>query len=251
MGSNQSHIEPMLHENYRLNAALSGAIMQTIPQMVDMLVHQLKTIYNETVDFNNDWKLATILLGANNLCGSCHNSSQNTPAAYVQALDQGLQYLYENIPRVRVLVLPMFNISQVYYWHNTEEYCKLMWDTISASECSCITKPSATEQDRKIVDQTAVQYRQGINSVAAKWTAKNLTTFAVSVQPFSGNLIIVNDDLTSKFDCFHPSALTHSYLGAILWNSMLLPPGLKPTNATKELLEGFNFVCPTKDSFIY
>ena len=43
-----------------------------------------KFSYNETVDFENDWKVATILLGANNLCESCHNRSDDTPDAYEQ-----------------------------------------------------------------------------------------------------------------------------------------------------------------------
>jgi len=249
-GPNGTHIEPVLKDIYNLNAALSGAVVQTLPQEIDMLVHQLTHLYNQTIDFNNDWKLATILIGANNMCGACHNNSANSADTYEQQLDSSLQYLYEKIPRVRVNLLPMFNISQVWYWHNTDEYCRIMWDTISSSECSCITPKSNTQQDRELVDIAAEQYRQRLVKVAQKWAAKNLTTFAVTVQPFTYNFKIVNSELTSSFDCFHPSNASHAYLAAGLWNSLFLPENQKPTNATKLMLEGFDWICPTKDMYL-
>lgn len=249
-GGQGKHIEPVFPDIYRLNAALSGAVVQTLQQEIDMLVHQITHLYNGTINMEEDWKLATILIGANNMCGACHNSSDNSPETFQQVLNDALQYLYEKIPRVRVNILPMFNISQVWNWHNTDEYCQFMWDTISASECACITNRKNTPQDREMVDIAALQYRQVTEQVVQQWQAKNLTTFGVALQPFTYNFKIVNDELTSSFDCFHPSNVSHAYLAAGLWNSMFFPPGKKPLNATVMMLEGFEWVCPTKDMYL-
>ena len=51
------------------------------------------------------------------------------------------------------------------------------------------------------MDQTAVQYRQRVEKVANEWNAKNLTTFNVSYQPFTANVVIVNDVSRKRAVC--------------------------------------------------
>jgi len=48
----------------------------------------------------------------------------------------------------------------------------------------------------------------------------------------------------------HPSWITHAWLGVGLWNSMMLPPAQKPTNATYYLLNGMDIICPSKDQYL-
>ena len=96
-----------------MNSALSGGRVQDVPDMINYVVKELKTTYNATIDFNNDWKLATLLIGANNLCGACHNDSGDDPDSYETELNNVIQMMYEQIPRVRLNLLPMFNIGQV------------------------------------------------------------------------------------------------------------------------------------------
>ena len=86
------------------------------------------------------------------------------------------------------------------------EYCQRMWETVSAGECSCITDNS-TPEERQVTDEYAALYRQITRQIADEWTAKNLTDFAVTYQPFTEQVYIINGDLLSDFDCFHPSAL--------------------------------------------
>jgi hypothetical protein len=107
------HHEPFFKNLIRLNSALSGGRVQDVPDMIDYVVKELKTTYAQTVDFNNDWKLATLLIGANNLCGACHNDSGDDPDSFQTELNNVIQMMYEQIPRLRLNLLPMFNIGQV------------------------------------------------------------------------------------------------------------------------------------------
>lgn len=184
------HIEPFMTGVVGLNAALSGAKIQDIPQEIDFLVEQLQTTYKDTIDFENSWKMATILIGANNLCVACNNNTSDFPENFGAMLNSSISQLYTSIPRVRLNLLPMFNISQVYYWSRENKYCTDIWNLFD--ECPCLSGKDSTEQDRQIVNDYAVQYRQQVNQIAEYWQAKNLSTFSVTVQPFTGSLKIIN-----------------------------------------------------------
>lgn len=52
-----------------LDAGVSMAKVEDCPSQVDYLVKELKTTYALHVDFEKDWKLLTLFIGANNICG--------------------------------------------------------------------------------------------------------------------------------------------------------------------------------------
>lgn len=241
------HINPQAKQIVGLNAAISGAKVQDMSQEIDYIVDQLQTTYADTIDFDNSWKVATILIGANNLCVVCHNNTADTPETYGALLNSSIAQIEASIPRVRVNLLPMFNITQVYYWSRTNQYCTRIWDLFE--ECPCLTKES-TEQDRRMVNDAAVAYREQVDNIAAYWQSKNSSTFSVTVQPITESLKIINGALTSDFDCFHPSELAHAWLGAVIWNSMWLPVDQKPLNATELMLNGLEWVCPDRDTYM-
>lgn len=173
-----------------LNAAISGAKVQDISGQIDYLVTQLTTTYNSSVDFENDWKVATILIGANNLCVACYNETANTPQTYAQLMNDSIAQIYQSIPRVRLNVLPMFNITQVYYWSQENQYCKRVWRLLD--ECPCLSSAQSTETDRRLVNDNAVQYRALLSEVVQYWQSLNLESFSVTIQPFSETVRIIN-----------------------------------------------------------
>mmetsp|Transcript_17344 Transcript_17344/g.67435 ORF Transcript_17344/g.67435 Transcript_17344/m.67435 type:complete len:388 (-) Transcript_17344:42-1205(-) len=242
------HLEPKYKQFVGLNAALSGAKVQDLAQEVDYIVEELNGHYAENgLDVENSWKVATILIGANNLCVACHNNTADLPSTFASVLNDTLVQMHEQIPRVRVNILPIFNVTQVYYWSRSDTYCKRVWALFG--ECPCLDSDE-DEEDRMVVNEYAVQYRQVTEEVVSYWQGLNLDTFSVTLQPLTADFHIVNSGMTSNFDCFHPSQLSHAYLGAMLWNSMLLPPDQKPTNMTNALLNGIEFVCPEKDTYL-
>eukprot|EP00026_Physarum_polycephalum_P010495 Phypoly_transcript_10659.p1 GENE.Phypoly_transcript_10659~~Phypoly_transcript_10659.p1 ORF type:complete len:385 (+),score=42.90 Phypoly_transcript_10659:53-1156(+) len=240
-------IQPFDEKITHLNGAQSGARVEQVPAQLAYIINQLKTTYSKTVDFNNDWKMLTILIGANNLCGACKNESYSQPDFYQQHLETVLEQAYSQIPRLFVNVLLMFNISQVYDCMMTSEYCKIAVNYITTSECGCLTDHS-TPQQREAMDITGVAFNQKIYELEAQWAAKNLSTFAVRVQPFLQNLPIAKAgvDFLSKLDCFHPSGEANAAMAIGLWNNLWQPQGKKDTTIPFNV----TFICPTEDSYI-
>jgi phospholipase B1 len=181
-------IQPFDSKVTHLNGAQSGARVEDVPAQIDYLTQQLQTTYNKTVDFKNDWKILTILIGANNLCGACTSSSYSQPDFYQQQLELVLQKTYTQIPRVFVNILLMFNISQVYTCMMTSVYCITAVNFFTTTECGCLTDHT-TPQQRQEMDIFGVAYNQKIYELEETWAAKNLTDFAVRVQPFTQNCI--------------------------------------------------------------
>lgn len=57
-----------------LNAAQSGAmVMNLYTHEFNYLLKMLKS--NPNINMEEDWKLLTIFIGANDLCGSCDNNT--------------------------------------------------------------------------------------------------------------------------------------------------------------------------------
>lgn len=80
------------------------------------------------------------------------------------------------------------------------------------------------------------EYNQVMRSVAQNWQQKNLTDFAVIIQPileksnesdlqnfiliccFFFEKAILKREYVSELDCFHPNALANQIMAVALWN---------------------------------
>jgi phospholipase B1, membrane-associated len=98
----------------QLNAAQSGAWISNWPTEFQYLMEQLKA--NPRIDIQNDWKLLTLLIGANNLCRACDPEFDIFDSAqqFEESLRLLLTKLRLNIPKLFVNLVSMFNISQVF-----------------------------------------------------------------------------------------------------------------------------------------
>ena len=64
-----------------LNSAQSGAMVSDlVTHELDYLLTQLKA--NPLINMQEDWKLLTIFIGANDLCSSCGNQSYLQPGMW-------------------------------------------------------------------------------------------------------------------------------------------------------------------------
>ena len=208
----------------QLNGAVSLARVGDLNTQMDYLVSEAKKI--KGLDFENDWKVLSILIGANNLCISCEAGRKDaTPQYYEQNYRAILERVRTEIPKVFVNAVLMFNISGVYTQQQTSEYCRLM-EPIEKNECPCMERADA---DRQAMDLHNVLYSQVIKNISADYAAKNYTDFAVVVQPCFESLPVFSLEYLSGVDCFHPSYLAHAAMGIGLWNNMLQPEGEKDT----------------------
>eukprot|EP00297_Palpitomonas_bilix_P012596 CAMPEP_0113908626 /NCGR_PEP_ID=MMETSP0780_2-20120614/26289_1 /TAXON_ID=652834 /ORGANISM="Palpitomonas bilix" /LENGTH=299 /DNA_ID=CAMNT_0000904121 /DNA_START=220 /DNA_END=1119 /DNA_ORIENTATION=+ /assembly_acc=CAM_ASM_000599 len=224
----------------KLNGAVSMAQVQGVPEQVDYLVGQLKQMPG--VDMENDWKLLTILIGANNLCVACENGKNySNPDNYKAMLNQVLEQVHENIPRVFVNLMSVFNISQVHTWDDKSRYCETVHKYVD--ECPCLEKGDA---ERQTMDEYAVYFNQRLEEIESEWAAKAIPDFHVSLQPGIRDLEILDLGDLSGVDCFHPSKIADSGFALALWNNMWTPPGQKSTTVDWSS----PFKCPTADTLL-
>jgi len=230
-----------------LDAAQSGAMVtDLVTHEFNYLLAQLKA--NPNIDMEEDWKLLTILIGANDLCASC-TRLQNylDPDEFEAHLSKVLEEVRMNIPRVFVQLIEIFNISGVYDLSLKTPICTTIHRDLFI-ECDCLFSPSANAT-RGLIDQYAQQYNARARALAAYYQALKDPDFTVIAQPFGRNTLLQDQptDILSSLDCFHPSLVAHEAMAIALWNNMLTPAANKKTymNITDTPL------CPTQDTLLY
>jgi len=229
----------------QLDAAVSGAKIEGSLDQLNYLIKTLQQSY-KSVDFNNDWKLLTIFMGANNLCGICRTPINASVASYENYLRALLQQVEARIPRVFVNLVAIFNISGVWDVAQKDLYCKSLWAIIK-KECSCLQDGKA--EDRHAMDLGSVGLNQVMFKVAAEYAAKNSTSFYVVVQPGLSGVRIPDfgRSFLSSLDCFHPSLAADQAFAYQLWNNMMEPVGAKTKDPDTQHIK---FKCPTADTFL-
>jgi len=229
-----------------LNSAQSGAMVSDLVHELSYLVVQL--LASPKIDFKEDWKLLTLFIGANDLCGSCTLlGGFLTPNMFETHLTTVLESVRKTIPRVFVQIVEIFNISQVYDLSLKTKACAAIHRAVFI-ECDCIFSPSAN-RTRQEVDEFAQSYNERSRRVAANYQKLNYPDFAVVAQPFGRNTKIRDQPtaLLSTLDCFHPSLMAHEGMAIALWNNLLTPAAKKKTF----LDLGDKPLCPTEDTRLF
>ena len=229
-----------------LNAAVSMAKVQALPEQVVYLKQQLLTKYADTISFENDWKLLTIFIGANNICVCCNNETSGQPAFFEKQLRLVLQEVTDTIPKVFVNIMTIFNISQVWDEGHTHDYCDFVEHHVN--ECPCLND-DRNGANLKAMDEHSRLFNAITYKVAAEFSALNNDTFTVVVQPAVENLEFVQygEAFLSDLDCFHPSYHADVGIGVGLWNNMFAPPAEKKSNLH---LKDMKIYCPTATDVI-
>jgi len=230
-----------------LNSAQSGAmISDLVTHEVDYLVRQVKD--HKGINIKQDWKLLTILIGANDLCAACTFAEHFLdPDEFEKHLTNTLNNVRKELPRTLVQIAEMFNLSQVYDLSLKSSVCKDIHRAVFI-ECDCVFAPGASKT-RQEIDEYAQLYNERSRKVAAYFQSLNDPQFTVVTQPFGRDTSLATFpiDALSTLDCFHPSLSTHQAMAINLWNNMLTPSSKKLTkidlNATP--------MCPTANSRIY
>ena len=226
------------HKNDNYNLAQSGAKTNNLIYQI----HHLEKIIS--ADFKKKWKLITILIGANDLCGICNNNNINLKE-YEYDLRKALVLLKKKFPKSIVNMMLIFNISQVYEVSRKSLYCK-DFHSIIFEECICAFSPINGEKNREIIDLYAEKYRDITKNIVNNINSNNNKTFRIMLQPTLSipNLSKFPINYLSTLDCFHPSLLAHQSMAIALWNNLFL----KNKQGMKEHPDIF---CPNNNSLIY
>ncbi|CAG9795364.1 unnamed protein product [Diatraea saccharalis] len=99
-----------LAPNARFNVAFPVASDGDALKQAKIIIARMKA--SSDIDYERDWKMVTIFLGANDLCSaSCLSPVAWSPAAHARKLGKALDYLYAQMPRVFINLIPVLDVS--------------------------------------------------------------------------------------------------------------------------------------------
>eukprot|EP00033_Pygsuia_biforma_P002172 GCRY01002407.1.p1 GENE.GCRY01002407.1~~GCRY01002407.1.p1 ORF type:complete len:357 (-),score=50.06 GCRY01002407.1:238-1308(-) len=240
-----------LAKGKELNAAVSGAIVQDLDDQIDYLVKELKTNYADSVNYEKDWKMITVLIGANNICSYCNHNTKGNVTIYQERLLTSMMKLRSSIPRLYVNLVPILDVSLVYDLALTSTYCREVFK-LAKSECSCLHE---SDESRAAMSKAHPLFVKAANVVAEKMNSLDDPEFYIALQ--SGvmadlNVPAIGASFVSNLDCFHPSGRANEDFARYLWNNLFNPAATKKhfVDLNKELLADAPLYCPTESDFL-
>ncbi|KAL4648972.1 phospholipase B1, membrane-associated-like [Arapaima gigas] len=212
------------------NMAVSGAKASQVPAQVQNLIQAMKE--SKEIDFEKDWKLITLFIGANDLCQYCLDRNNLSPLNYSHHLRQSLDLLYNNVPRVMVNILQIMQIEGLRKIKSDTLGCSLLQRNL----CPCIL--TLSEDSLELNEMKMINREYQVSScrlLIFQGRYDGREDFTVVLQPYFQNTIIPlsvdgTPDLSYfSVDCFHFSERGHAEMAIALWNNMLEPVGSKQT----------------------
>ncbi|KAI9224473.1 hypothetical protein BC828DRAFT_343808 [Blastocladiella britannica] len=117
-----------------MDRAVSGAIAQDLPGQATSLVNLL--LLPRYLIHRSQWKLVTVLIGANNVCGDCLPDDRANTTAVVNSVREALLTLRNSAPRWKINLLGVPSVTQVYDAALPVPYCAKVFERFHF--CPCI-----------------------------------------------------------------------------------------------------------------
>ncbi|KAJ0063009.1 hypothetical protein NL108_010620, partial [Boleophthalmus pectinirostris] len=230
----------------KFNMAVSGAKIADVPAQARRLIDAMKS--DPAVDFENDWKLITLFIGGNDLCGYCNDRAALSSQNYSQHMMETLDLLFNEVPRLLVNVPEILQIEGLRRVKRDSFGCSVVQQFM----CTCVVAPSDDSPELSEIKRVNQELQVETEKLVYSERYDGKEDFAVVVQPFFKNSIVplsaegIPDTTYFSEDCFHFSVRGHSSMATALWNNMLEPVGKKQTY--NNFSDARNDIkCPTKD----
>ncbi|KAM5291657.1 phospholipase B1, membrane-associated [Ctenodactylus gundi] len=233
--------------NAFLNQAVSGAKAEELKSQVQTLVQKMKE--DLRINFQEDWKVITVLIGASDLCDYCTDSKLYSAANFFDHLRDALDILHREVPRALVNLVDIMNptVMRQVFLRNPDK-CPVQQ---ASRLCNCVLTPRENSLELARLEAFTQAYQSSMRELVESGRYDTREDFSVVLQPFllKVQLPILEDGRpdTSFFspDCIHPNQKFHSQLSRALWANMLEPLGGK----TDALVLGADIplACPSQD----
>jgi len=211
------------------NMAVPGAKTSDIPAQVEALIKAMKA--NKKVDFEKDWKLVTVFVGANDLCSYCLDQNNLSPKNFSHNLKVSLDILYKEVPRVLVNLVEFLQMDPVRTIKRNTLGCGL----IPRTTCGCVINPDDNSPEFEEIKRINLEYQTETEYLVSGDHYDGREDFTVVLQPYLRNSFVPYteegkiDNSLFSVDCLHPSERGHAEMALALWNNMLEPVGKKQT----------------------
>ncbi|XP_029453570.1 phospholipase B1, membrane-associated-like [Rhinatrema bivittatum] len=224
------------------NFGASNTHSHDLPDQTRHLISTMKAYPD--ISFDNDWKLVTIFIGANDLCNYCHNKDLFSADSFISNVRESLDILYKELPRALINVVQIFWMEGLRHIKKRKESCLVL-----KKLCSCIIEPGENYAELNEVLEQSDLYQAKLEALIESGRYDDKENFAVLFQPFlkkarpprdmKGNI----DYSYYALDCFHFSIKGNEELAKALWNNMLQRHGEKVE--VESFSEPIKMICPT------
>ncbi|XP_072627439.1 phospholipase B1, membrane-associated isoform X1 [Canis lupus baileyi] len=233
--------------NAFLNQAVPRAKAEELMSQVQTLVQRMKD--DHRVNFQEDWKIITVLIGGSDLCDYCTDSNLYSAANFFYHLRNALDVLHREVPRALVNLVDFMSPSvlrQVFL--SNPDKCPVQQASVL---CNCVLTPRESSQELARLEAITQAYQNSMRDLVESGRYDTREDFSVVLQPFFRNIqlpILADGRLDTSFfapDCLHPSQKFHTQLSRALWVNMLEPLGRK--TETLDLTANIALSCPTQN----
>ncbi|XP_059094569.1 phospholipase B1, membrane-associated-like [Tigriopus californicus] len=233
------------------NLAISGSESDDVIKQAHRLVE--KMFNDPKINAHKDWKMITIFIGHNDICGhACegfkfYEDKEVSFKSFRRNMQRVLDILHKDLPRTFVNLIPAGNLGEFLDIGSKPLACQAIHQFI----CPCLFDDKFTSTLSRFRLRTFLQsYLWAIQDLVSSGRYDTREDFTVVIQPATVNAKIPRtrrNDVDLNYlapDCFHWSQKLHSNAARALWNNLLEPIGMKSTDFVKDSVA---FLCPTEE----
>ncbi|KTF88291.1 hypothetical protein cypCar_00012681 [Cyprinus carpio] len=177
-----------------------------------------------------------------------NSTASLSPSKYISHIRDGLDMLYNEVPRVLVNFVGILEIGDLRMIKRNTLGCSLLQENV----CPCFLEPRENSPEMNEMKKVNRDLQMETERLVYGGRYDGRQDFAVVLQPFLKNTVVpvVEDgtpDLTFfSVDCFHFSERGHAAVAVALWNNMLEPVDRKQTY-NNFAYDRSDIHCPTKE----
>ncbi len=169
------------------------------------LMGQLDVIKNE----GRSPDYVTLSIGANDIC-EWNDGYEEEALAFEKILELWATQLTTKFPKVKVVILPVPNLFQVYELMKGQPYCKIKWQTLGI--CPRLVGAYRTDKERRSFVGKQERANAALQTLSKKFPDQ------IRYVKIPEGTKIGRDDI-SRADCFHPSVKAQNYFADMAWKA--------------------------------
>ncbi|KAL2098467.1 hypothetical protein ACEWY4_004947 [Coilia grayii] len=240
--------KPTTLQQTGFNLAISGANTQNFTELTRKMINTFKNYSG--LNFTEDWKLLTVLIGLNDICDYCKNKTLFSVDNFINHINESLQMMMDEVPRLIVNMVQLPIIQSLRQVQKPTFACQLQ-----RVFCSCLILPEANSTELTELVELNRQFQVRLEELIQSGRFfKN--DFAVVLQPYLARIDVPRlpngtvDFSYFALDCFHFSLKTHQEMAKRLWNNMFQPDGEK--DMLSNITDPVALICPPQEHpYIY
>ncbi|XP_068195220.1 phospholipase B1, membrane-associated isoform X2 [Antennarius striatus] len=208
------HGSPITVNDTGFNFAVTGHNTLNVSDQVRHMIATLRSYPG--LNFHEDWKVVTLLIGMNDICDYCKDKTLFSPDRFIHHMTDALDLMMNEIPRTIVNVVQILRMKPLREVQKPTLGCQLQ-----RRFCSCLVQPQENSTELEELMEVNHEFQDG----------------SVDLSFFTA-------------DCFHFTVKGHESLARGLWNNMFQPEG------GKEMIHTFSdpeeLICPPEEHpYIY